>query len=277
MTTTPILSMPQVAANQNQKETTINSALAILEAACNDNGAFNLATGNLSMVVADFTRHFHLVFSGQTAARTVTFPATVRFFAVSNTGTFNLTLKTSAAGGATLTVEPSKRVLVISNGTDLVAISAGIDLLASLSDVVGAADASAGQLLAFDGTSSTWGPVDSVCDVSFFAAGVPTANQVVHHYIFTRSARLFSDFNGSQAKAGVAATANSTFSVYKNGVLAGVLSIAAGATAVTFSTDTGSGSTSVTFAPTDILTVKAQATPDATLADVVATLKGVYL
>jgi hypothetical protein len=90
--------------------------------------------------------------------------------------------------------------------------------------------ASGGQLLGFDATSHTWGPVDSVADINFFAEGVPSASKKVFRKVFARSARLFSDFTQSQASAGVAATAAATFNVYKNATLVGTIHFAIGAT-----------------------------------------------
>jgi hypothetical protein len=275
--TTPILSLPQVASNQNQKEATINSALAILEAACNDDISLSLASANKSLTTTEFTRSFFLKFTGHSVARVVTIPATPRFFAVYNAGTGNVTIQAVGSAGATVIVEPSKRVLIFTDGVDVVAISAGVSLLSSLTDVVGAADASGGQLLAFDGTASKWGPIDYGSDHSVFVAGSPTASQKVYRRRFVRAARLFSDFAGSSGGADVAATGSTVFNVYKNATLVGTVTYAAAGTVPTFSTNVGSGSVSVTFAAGDTVTVIAPASPDATLAGLDFTLKGVFL
>jgi hypothetical protein len=277
MTFSPILHLPQVATNQNQKETTINTAFAVIEGSLNDKENLSLAGGNRTLTVDEFTKFFHQVYSAQTAARTVTIPATVRMFAVSNTGTFNITLHCQGSSGTDLVVPAGNRVLVLSDGTNVLAISQGVSLLSDLSDVVGALAASGGQLLGFDATSHTWGPVDSVADINFFAEGVPSASKKVFRKVFARDARLFSDFTQSQASAGVAATAAATFNVYKNATLVGTIHFAIGATTATFSTDTGSGSTSVTLGPSDVLLIQAPSSADATLADISVTLKGVYL
>lgn len=277
MTFSPILHLPQVAPNQNQKETTINTAFAVIEGSLNDKENLSLAGGNRTLSVDEFTKFFHQVYSAQTAARTVTIPATVRMFAVSNTGSFNITLHCQGSGGTDLVVPAGSRVLVLSDGTNVLAISQGVSLLSDLSDVVGALAASGGQLLGFDSTSHTWGPVDSVADINFFAEGVPSTSKKVFRKVFTRSARFFSDFNQSQTSAGVAATAAATFNVYKNATLVGTIHFAIGATVATYSTDVGSGSTSVSFGPSDVMLIQAPSSVDATLADISVTLKGVYL
>lgn len=272
---TPILNMPQVAPNQNQKETTINTDLAILEAACNDVATFSLASGGRTLTVDDYTKNFFMKFTGHTVVRSVQVPNTVRFFAVSNEGTASINMDVLSISDTPITIEADKRVLLYNDGTKLIAISAGVSSLANLSDVVGAGDASNGQLLAYDASGDTWGPVDNAGDHTFFVEGEPTASKKVYVHIFARNGRLLSDFSGSQGKAAIAATGVSVFNVYKNATLVGTLNVAAAATTVTFSTDTGSGSATVTFAPGDLLTVQAPSSPDATLADIAVTLKGV--
>lgn len=274
MANTPILGLPQVATNQNQKETTINSALAILEAACNDEDAFSLAGGNLTLNATQFTRAFHLQFSGQTQARNVTIPGTVRFFAVSNDGAYNIVVKTAGVG-STVTVEPNKRVLLISDGVNVVSVSAGVSLLSSLTDVVGAGDAAEGQLLRYDADTETWEPAYEVEEHGFHQEAVPTASQVLYRRVVTQPERLLSDFSGSAGWAGVTATATTVLQVFKNATLVGTITFAAGQASPTFSTDTGSGPTTVTLAPGDRLSIVAPATPDATLASFAATLKAV--
>lgn len=276
-TNTPILNLPQVAPNQNQKETTINSAFAILEAAMNDVLAVSLTSGNRTMTVDEFTKSFHLSFSGHTAARTVTIPATVRFMAMSNEGAFALTIHAAGSSGTDLNIAAGARVLVLSDGTDVIAITSGVSLLSDLSDVAGVLGAGGGQLLGYDATGSKWGPVDSPHDHDFYLVGAPTNAQVIYRHIFSRNSRLPSDFADSQVLADVAATAAAVFDVYKNATLVGTLTFAIAGTAPTFTTNVGSGSTAVTFAPGDRLKVVAPTTADATLADIAFNLKGVFL
>lgn len=272
---TSILHMPMVAPNQNQKEATINTALAILEAACNDVLVLTL-TGNRALNAEEFTRSFFFKFTGNTVVRNVSVPNTPRFFTVANAGTASINLDVIGGSDTPVVIEADKRVLVYSDGVQIVAISSGVSALGNLSDVTGAGDASAGQVLSYDSGSGTWTPTDNIGDREFFANGKPTASQRVYAHTFTRNCRLFSDFSGSQGRAGTAAAANAVFNVYKNATLVGTLTVAAAGTTFIFSTDTGSGSSTVTFAPGDTLTVRAPSSQDATLADISVTLKGVY-
>lgn len=272
---TSILHMPMVAPNQNQKESTINTALAIVEAACNDTLTLTLS-GNRTLNAEEFTRYFFFKFTGHSVARNVSVPTTARFFTVSNGGTAPINLDVVGGGDTPVVIEADKRVLVYSDGTQIVAISSGVSALGNLSDVVGAADASDGQVLSFSSGTGTWTPTDNIADREFFTNGKPTTSQRVYAHTFARNCRLFSDFSGSQGRASTAATANAIFNVYKGATLVGTLTVLAGSTVFTFSTDTGSGSSTVTFAPGDTLTIRAPSTQDATLADISVTLKGVY-
>lgn len=274
MSNSPILNIPQVAASQNQKEATINTGVAILEAALNDDITISLASGNVSLTTDQFTKYFHQIYAGHTVARNVTIPNTPRFFAASNTGTANITIKCTGSAGAQLVVASGKRVLVLSDGTDVVAITSGVTVLANLTDVVGADSASSGQLLGYDGAN--WTPVYNPAPQGFFQAGTPSASQKLLRHIFVANTLFYSDFSQSFAVADVAATAETVFNVYKNATLVGTITFAVSGTTGTLSTDTGSGSSTVSFAPGDTMTIVAPASPDSTLADISVTLLGIY-
>lgn len=271
MSNTPILNLVLVATNQNQKETTINTDFAIIEAALNDVQTLSLASSNRTLSTDQFTKWFHTIFNGHTVSRTVTVPTTPRFFAVSNTGTGDVIVKTSAVGGATVTVAAGKRVLLLSDGTDVVAITSGVSTLGNLSDVVGADSASDGQLLQYSG--GVWSPVDDVASVDCFCPGTPSASQKLLRQLFVRDVIFFGDFSQSFATSDVAATASTVFDVYKNASAVGTITFASAATSGTFAT---TGSASVSFAPGDRIVIVGPASPDATLADISVTLKGVY-
>lgn len=235
MTTyTPILNAPQVAPNQNQKEATINTAMAVFEAACNDHQTISLAAGNHTYTTDEFTKVFYTIFNGHTVARTVTIPTTVRWFALSNAGTANITVQCFGSIGLTVVVGPGVRVLLMSDGTDVVSITQG----------------------------------DQVKTHEFFDVGVPAAGKRLYRHSFVQQQTFAADFGGSQGHADEAATANTSLDVFKNGVLVGVINFAAGSHAATFST----GGVGVTFAVGDILTIDASNYVDATLGDINATL-----
>lgn len=278
MTFTPILHAPQVAPNQNQKEATINTALAVIEAACNDRQTISLATGNHVLTTDEFTKSFHTVFSGHTVARTVTIPNTVRFFAFSNSGAANITVQITGSSGLTLVVPAAKRVLVISDGVDVVAISQGVSALAELSDVIGAADASNKQVLAYDAASSTWIPQDKLSTHGFWTpSGTLGSSARLYRFAFAQATRFLSNFDGSKGGADTAATASADLKVLKNGAQVGSIHFAAGNATPSFSTDVGSGSTTVTYAIGDVMEIVAPVAADATLAGAFATLLGVVI
>ncbi|USN14227.1 putative tail protein [Brevundimonas phage vB_BpoS-Kabachok] len=156
---TPILHLPQVAANQEQKEATINTAIAILEAAMNDTLSVSLAAGDVTLNTDQFTKYFLLQFAGHTAARTVTVPATPRWFAIENQGTASVVVKVAGTG---LSAElPANRIgLVVSDGNDVRFVVpdpiSGMGLLRDLSDVSGLP--TDGQLLRYSAATNTWNP-----------------------------------------------------------------------------------------------------------------------
>ena len=88
-TATPILGIQQVAANQNQKEITINDGFLALENATNATLAVSLATGNAATLsAAQFASAISFTCSGQTSGAVLTVPLVPRLFLVNNTGTF---------------------------------------------------------------------------------------------------------------------------------------------------------------------------------------------
>ena len=273
MANTPILDIVQVGANQNQKETTINTAIAVIEAACNDVKAFS-GGGNRTLTKAEFTRNFHMRFTGVSTTATVTVPATPRFFALSNEGSGVITVKTAATSGLTVTVEAGIRALLISDGTNIHAVTSGMGQSGGFGAFAGMGDVTAGQVLRYDGAA--WGPADVVVEHAFFFAGAPTANQLLYRKVTTQPERLFSDFNGSRGVADAAPTSTAALAVFKNGAQVGTITFAVGQTQPTFSTNMGPGSTSISLLPGDVLSVRAPATATA-LADAAVTLKGVIL
>uniref|UniRef100_A0AB74UNC8 Tail fiber protein n=1 Tax=Caulobacter phage BL57 TaxID=3348355 RepID=A0AB74UNC8_9VIRU len=158
---TPILHLPEVAPNQNQKEDTINTALAILESAMNNVKPYTLSgAGPFALTEDDHTRYFLHRFSGQTAAYEITVPAgQPRWFAVENAGDYAITLRCAGVtGGLPFEVPPGKIGLVVSDGADLRTIvpQSGMGLLQDLSDVSGVPIDK--QVLRYDAASSLWKP-----------------------------------------------------------------------------------------------------------------------
>jgi hypothetical protein len=106
-------------------------------------------------------------------------------------------------------------------------------------------------------------------DVVSFYPGAPTASAILLRIPFARTVSFLAAFAGSCAAASVAATAQTDFTVLKNGGSIGTVRFAAAAATATFI-----AGTATSFAAGDILSIVAPATPDATLSDVGIVLAG---
>lgn len=99
--------------------------------------------------------------------------------------------------------------------------------------------------------------------------GSPTGSEVILSHPAALSFILPASIPDSQFKADVAATAESIFTLKKNGGSIGTLTFAIAGTAASISF-----ATAVSFAVGDKLTLEAPGSPDSTLADLGLTLKG---
>lgn len=109
-------------------------------------------------------------------------------------------------------------------------------------------------------------------DLTLWQAGKPDADQVLMKAKLARAVTFAANFSGSTAApADVAATADTVFSINKNGAQVGTATYAAGSTSVTFAS---TGAAAVSFAVGDVLTVVAPASQDATLSGVAIVLAG---
>ncbi|USN15481.1 putative tail protein [Brevundimonas phage vB_BpoS-Kikimora] len=157
---TSILHLPQVGSNQEQKEATINTAIAILEASANDTLVLSLAAGDVTLNTDQFTKYFLHQFTGHTVARQVTIPATPRWFAVENRGTAPIVFKVAGASGLTVELPANRIGLVVADGSNIRFVVpdpiSGMGLLRDLSDVDGLP--TDGQLLRYDASTAQWKP-----------------------------------------------------------------------------------------------------------------------
>lgn len=270
MSSTPILAIPEVATNQNQKETTINTAIAILEAAMNDNQSIDFSGGDVTLTSTEFNRNFLIRCTGQTQARVMSVPTNDRWFAVENAGAHNITVDIDGQAFAGITVEPGKTMLLVSDGTTIISVSQGISDIFSLSDVDGSQTPTTGQTLVWDGAQFIAGDIPADIHVDF--RGTPAGDEVIYRRRFARQVTIPINFDSSQAEAGVAATAQTDFDVQVNGSSIGTISFAAAATAATFT-----AASSTTINVNDVLTIVAPTTPDASLADLSIALWAVYI
>ncbi|MEJ6846760.1 hypothetical protein V3589_11145 [Sinorhizobium fredii] len=116
-----------------------------------------------------------------------------------------------------------------------------------------------------------WEPVPTgaptAVELSFFAGGTPTANELLFRYEVRRPFAIPAGMAGSGGSSGAAATGAAALSVKKNGTQVGTATWAAAGTAATLAM-----ASATSFAVGDVLTVTAPATPDTTLADVSMTI-----
>jgi hypothetical protein len=110
MPTTPFLGVTEVAPNQSGKEVAINTAIRALESAQNAALAVDMAAGDVTLSVNQFTRNFIFKVTGLTAARTLRIPAQVngvnanRIFAVRNSSNYPITVQVTGAPGTFVTI-----------------------------------------------------------------------------------------------------------------------------------------------------------------------------
>ncbi|MCA1777686.1 MAG: hypothetical protein LC676_19365, partial [Loktanella sp.] len=95
MATSPILGLPQLAPNQNNKTVTANDAFSIIERSLNDVLKLDMSGGSITLTENDFRRHqvFHIETTA--SASNCTVPNQKRFFAFYNTGTHDITVGTA--------------------------------------------------------------------------------------------------------------------------------------------------------------------------------------
>ena len=106
-------------------------------------------------------------------------------------------------------------------------------------------------------------------DICGFFPGRPMASEVVLKFVAVRNLTLPDDFAGSKLKALTGATGASVFTVKKNNVSVGTITVAPAGTTGTFVTTAGT----VALVAGDYLTVEGPAVTDATLDDIAITFK----
>lgn len=159
---TPILHLPEVASNQEQKEATINTALAILEAAMNDTLAVSVASGDVTLTEELFTHYFLFQATGAISPTTrhIIVPPTSRWFSVENKTNGTITVGTGITGTLPVELASGRIGLIVSDGTNVRVVvpdpGTGLGVLADLSDVSGVP--TDGQLLRYVTSLGQWQP-----------------------------------------------------------------------------------------------------------------------
>jgi len=230
----------EVAADQNQKEVTINDSDGRIDAALTEVRIDDYVSGNITLTASQFQQAVTFETLNLTVARDLTVTATKKLFVVDNTaGTAALTVK---IGTGSVAVPTTETRLCYTDGTANGIIE------------VGAAGA---------GGANPY-------DVGMFLPGVPTNSQLLLQYVFVRAVDFPDEFVGSKGLVGTNPTAAATIDVKKNGTSIGTISITTGGV-VTFVT---AGAGVENFVAGDKLELIAQASADATLADISITFNG---
>lgn len=271
MTTTTNLGIDLIETNQTQKEVTANAATTALEAALTDAVEIEIEDGSNAVADADFRDGVALVLTdgGVTAAFDVVLPALKGIKAVINTTGEDATIacEDAASGAEESTIPAGTTAIVYCDGTQVwqltADLSSTVEAFTDLPDAPSSYSGEGGKLLAVNSGETAVEFVAGVYDVGAYVPGVPTASQVLVRLPAARAFTLPIGLTGSQGAAIVAATAETTFDIQKDGVSIGSMVFAAAATTATFSF-----ASAVDFAPGDMLSVVGPGTPDATLSDV---------
>lgn len=285
--TSPYIAAPYVAANQNQKEVTINSATDALDAAMNASLPLDCTgPGDITVTSAQYTRNVGFLLQGSPGAGFVLkVPNTKRMFVVINeTGQ---TATVQATGGGTANgLDDGLRGTYLNTGTDVQAItvasSGGGGALSADADVIITSPADDDELV-YDASVSKWKNRRPKYIVGSSAlTGVLTGNQVLLYHRVSKDVTFPANFgsylgHASQAGADANATASTVVTVSKassgTGVFTtiGTITFGAGGTTPTFATV---GGTAKTLSQGDVLRLEGQAVADGTLANFFATLVG---
>lgn len=231
------LNLPALVGGQANPETTVNDAVGGLDAALTEKVVVDL-TNSLTVTALVYRSAIRFSITPSGTAKTLTLPAIKRMAIISNDSTHSLTL---AVGSTTVAMAVNDVLLIYTDGT-------------------------ANGLSSWP-LASAAAPVPY--DIALSAPGLLTASQRILRYNVVRAITLPINLTGSLATADVAATASSTFTIKKNGTSIGTVTFAAGASVGTFTF-----AAAVSFVATDIITIDAPGSADATLSGVAFTFAG---
>ena len=114
------LKLPQVAPNQNQKETTINDQVIALDAAITELLSMDFAEGDVSLTESEFTRSAVYVCENAPATQTLTIPDDIRRpFTVKNDAGHSITVKAGVSGSTVAVADGSTATLYADGEGDL--------------------------------------------------------------------------------------------------------------------------------------------------------------
>ena len=232
------LELAQVAAAQNNKETTINDQAGQLDAGLTDKVDVAL-TGTTSPLVlsdAQALRCMVLKLTGTHpgGAYQVHCPTNRKIYVVWNSTAGDFTFKTVAGTG--ILVSAGAVLILYCDGTNAIQLAGLVATIDDIGDVVITAAAS-GQMLRFNGAS--WVNEDSPYDVGMFIPGTHGNGALLAQVVLSRAVSFADDFAGARAYAGVTATADTVLDVHKNGSPIGTITFGIGASTGSFATAGG--------------------------------------
>lgn len=236
------LDLDQLTTGQTDKETTVNTQVGQIDAAITETLTCDLTSGNVTLTATQFRRNTIFQASNvATSGRKIILPSTSikRSFLVFN----------PASSTNSITVEKGSTDITVGIG------EIGIFY----------ADGTTNGL---SGGSLVTGTVADAYSVGTSCVGKPATSEKLIVFAFPYSATLAASAAGSQCVAQTAATAQTDFTLKKNGSSIGTIRFAAAGTVASYVSIS-----STTFAAGDVLTIEAPASQDATLADIGFSLK----
>jgi len=102
--------------------------------------------------------------------------------------------------------------------------------------------------------------------ISFYVDGKPYYGETVYQFVVPQTISIESGFTGSFAKAGIAPSVQSVFTIKKNGTQIGTIAFAIGSTNGVFA------GSAVTLVPSVVIAVDAPSSQDAALSNIAVTI-----
>lgn len=254
MATTPHIPVTHIDPLAAQKEVVANEGFDAIVKAAYEHASITLPTATETLDALDIWDAGVLVFTSAVAATTITFPVETNIAGESavpiekvwicvNDTAYALTL-TAAGGTETIEIPVGESVIIRHDATDLWLVAPNTT-----------------------GTSA-----DRPYRLALYIRGKPVAGQTVWRQDFDRTVRIPAALAGSAGGAATASTgATPAFSLKKNGSEFGTITYNASAT------PTFAAASSTDLTTSDVFTIVAPGSQDATLADVDFLIKGTYV
>lgn len=268
---TPILNIATVAASQNQKEVTINDAIAALENAGNDMLEVEVNDSNAATLTAAQWRGagtFVLTEGAPAPDATValTVPATKRHAIIVNTMTQNAEASIGGQSEDAVLVPAGTAVVTVSDGSNLRSAGGGggggASAFTGLSDTPGSLGTPLQQLrVNFGGTALEFFTATKSYDFGFAFGSEPGASEVIQRVQISRGITVPADMTGSTGTVAANPTSPYDVDVRDDGASIGTVSVSTGGT-VTFAT---TGGTAKSVAAGSVITFLSPGSTDGTI------------